>query len=202
MHRWLAQSAAFAGYPKGGFWVPKVDIDTLSCVSPCVCVPLGMQCKGPGVSWPLQPLGHGRRLTRSSLCPILCCLPRRVLLPTAHCSTELVNHLSLARAAVSTVRYLRTPQSAATLLPYRPCCPGALASPGTCACTQTAWEVEDTCKTVPLGEWREAKGVFMHRRPLQSIRPQARLFAKQIRRRPAAQSRGAIICFFVSIHFC
>lgn len=37
-------------------------------------------------------------------------------------------------------------------------------------------EFEDTCKTVPLGEWREAKDEFMHRRPLQYIRPQTRPF--------------------------
>lgn len=61
-------------------------------------------------------------------------------------------------------------------------------------------EVEDTCKTVPLGEWREAKGVFMHRRPLQYIRPQTRPFANP--QTTDCSIEGAIICFFVSIHFC
>lgn len=50
------------------------------------------------------------------------------------------------------------------------------------------WEVEDTCKTIPLGGLREAKGVFMHRRPLQYIRPQTYPFANP--GRPIAQSRA------------
>lgn len=67
-------------------------------------------------------LAHGIRLTRSSRAQSCGASP-----PCQTTSTELVNHLSLAHAAVSTVRYLRTPQSAATLVPW---CPGARARPG------------------------------------------------------------------------
>lgn len=54
------------------------------------------------------------------------------------------------------------------------CYPAALPpwpGPGT-GCMYTPWGTfEDTCKTVPLGEWREAKDEFMHRRPLQYSGP-------------------------------
>ena len=188
IHRRLVQFCRVRWVPKDGFRVPRL---TLYC-----------KCKGPGASYPL---GRGRRrLTRSSCAQS--CAASHAPGAAPHCSTELVNDLSLARTAVSTLRYIRTPQSAATLLP---CCPAAQARPGTCPCTRPGsqlgfqfqpWEVEDTCKTVPLGEWREAKGVFMHRRPLQSIRPQARPDANP--QTTDCSIEGAIICFFVSIHFC
>lgn len=165
MHRRLAQSAAVAGYQRVGF-----GFQSCVYVSPCVCASR-MQCKGPGAS---LPLGIGGDASPAALVPNLALPPTPGLAP--HCSTELVNHLSLARAAVSTVRY---PTHTAVC-----CYPAALPPwPGLVHVhvhTQQPWEVEDTCKTGPLGEWREAKGEFMHRRPLQYIRPQtqARPFAR------------------------
>lgn len=105
MYRWLAQSPAVAGYRRAGFGFQKVA------------------CAMQGTRGKLGPLGRGRRLTRSSSAQS--CAASHAATPglPPHSSPELVNHSSLAHAAVSTVRYLRTPQSAATLLP---CCPAAL----------------------------------------------------------------------------
>lgn len=166
MHRRLAQSAVVAGYQRVGFGFQGC----LCLVSLPVCVCLsGMQCKGPGVSWAPGPRGDA---SPAALAPNLALPPTPGGAP--HCSTELVNHLSLARAAVSTVRY---PTHTAVC-----CYPAALPPwPGVVHVhvhTQQPWEVEDTCKTGPLGEWREAKGEFMHRRPLQYIRPRTSPFAK------------------------
>lgn len=204
IHRRLARICHSRWVSKGGFWVPRWDsLLYLSPLSPlCASGDVMQGARGlpqlllpnlavpPTLAWqPGSLAGH----TRSS--SPLCC----------HCSTELVNHLSLARAAVSTVRYLRTPQSAATLLPRYPAALPAPAGPGymcmySYESSSSLGEVEDTCKTVPLGEWREAKGVFMHRRPLQYIRPQTRPFANP--QTTDCSIEGAIICFFVSIHFC
>lgn len=67
-------------------WVLGSNVVSVVCLS--ISVLSGMAMQGTrGKSWPLG------RLTRTQLsCPI------------PHCSTELVNHLSLAHAAVSTVR--------------------------------------------------------------------------------------------------
>lgn len=124
MHRRLAQSAAVAGYQRVGFGFQSC----LSCVSPCVCLWDAMQ----GTRGQLTP-GPWGDASPAALVPNLALPPTPDLAP--HCSTELVNHLSLARAAVSTVRYPTTYAHRSLLLP---CCPAALARPGTCACTQTA----------------------------------------------------------------
>lgn len=120
MHRRLAQSAAGRWVPKGGFWVPKLSL----------CVPLGCNARDQG---PAYPWAWGDA-SPAALVPNLALPPTPGLAP--HCSTELVNHLSLARAAVSTVGY---PTHTAVC-----CYPAALPPwpglqwPGTCACTHPA----------------------------------------------------------------
>lgn len=156
----------------------------------------GMQYKGPGVSWPPPPAGAVGDASPAALVPNLALPP-----PLKYRAGERFK-LSACRGKHGTVPTHTAVCCYPAALPPRP-------GPVQCGCThpgsQTGvqfqpWEVEDTCKTVPLGGRREAKGVFMHRRPLQYIRPQTRPFANP--QTAGCSIEGAIICFFVPIHFC
>lgn len=166
------KSAAAAGYQSVGFGFPRFVLPVTAvslpaslpalCVCVCVCAS-GRQCKGPGVGWAPWAVGD---VSPAALVPNLAQPPTPATPGAApHCSTELVNDLSLARAAASTVVY---PTHTAGC-----CYPAALPpwpGPVPRGCTHRRSRTHAR-QLVPLGGWREAKGVFMHRRPLQYIRP-------------------------------
>lgn len=199
---------SIAGYQRVGFWVPR---ETPSCL----CLPLclsgsGDGCKGPGVSWLRGPWETSHPHLS---CPILRCLSaltrRPVVAPHPAAPQYRAGEpfkLSACRGKHGTVpTHTVVCCYPAALLPCRPAALPPGPGLGTwCMYSYEVqfqpWEVEDTCKTVPLGEWREAKGVFMHRRPLQYVRPQTSPFANP--QTTDCSIEGAIICFFVPIHFC
>lgn len=122
MHRRLAQSAVVAGYQRVGFGFQSC----LSCVSPCVCL-WGCNARDQGLAYPWA---MGRRLTRSSRAQSCAASHAGSCSPLQYRAGQPFK-LSACRG-----KHGRVPYAHRSLL--LPCCPAALARPGTCACTQPA----------------------------------------------------------------
>lgn len=197
IHRRLAQICRGRWVPRGGFWVPRWTGSLL------YLSPLSPLC----ASWDAM---QGARGLPQLLLPNLAVAPTLAWQPGWPHPVQLPTLLPLQYRAGEPFQLSACRGKHGTVPTHTAVCcyPAALPAPArpgymcmySYESRSSLGEVEDTCKTVPLGEWREAKGVFMHRRPLQYIRPQTRPFANP--QTTDCSIEGAIICFFVSIHFC
>lgn len=143
MHRWLAQSDLPPSLGTKG-WVLGSKVVSLLCISLGVCLWDAMQ----GTRGKLAPWAMGRRLTRSSRAQSCAASHAGSCSPLQYRAGQPFK-LSACRGKHGTAPWV--PYAHRSLL--LPCCPAALARPGTCACTHPAalGGFEDTCKTGPLG---------------------------------------------------